>query len=184
MNGNVFGMQIVPDQMQVVNPAMVLILIPLFDNVFNPYFTRTQIMENSLHRMAIGGVFASAAFLAAGVLELVLETTYPKQPSKKQASINIINTLPCQIFLTGDLFEGVQNISLGGFYKFENLACDNFTTYKLKVATEKGCAVGTTGRARVLEAIAVEHQVCVKSVFFLTFFSLSSVANAETIYNC
>ncbi|KAL3275458.1 hypothetical protein HHI36_020218 [Cryptolaemus montrouzieri] len=54
MNGKVFGMEIVPDQMQVVNPAMVLLMIPIFDTVFKPLFSSCPVLDNNLNRMAIG----------------------------------------------------------------------------------------------------------------------------------
>lgn len=97
MNGNIMGAQITPDQMQVVNPVMVLIIIPIFDRIFYPCFSKYNILENSLHRMALGGIIAGMAFLSAGLLELVLETTYPELPDKNHASVNIINTLPCNL---------------------------------------------------------------------------------------
>ena len=36
MNGETFGTTILPDQMQVANPIMILLLIPLFDKVIYP----------------------------------------------------------------------------------------------------------------------------------------------------
>ena len=36
MNGYTFGQQILPDQMQVANPILILALIPLFDYVLYP----------------------------------------------------------------------------------------------------------------------------------------------------
>ena len=36
MNGYTFGQQILPDQMHVANPILILTLIPLFDNVLYP----------------------------------------------------------------------------------------------------------------------------------------------------
>ena len=37
MNGFTFGWQILPDQMQVANPILILALIPLFDYVVYPF---------------------------------------------------------------------------------------------------------------------------------------------------
>ncbi|XP_063920030.1 peptide transporter family 1-like [Zophobas morio] len=158
MDGNVLGIQIVPDQMQVVNPAMVLILIPIFDKVINPWFLKLHVMENALHRMAVGGMFASAAFLSAGVLELVLETTYPKQPEQKHASVNIINTLPCDVKVANP-FNGVQKIVTGGMHRFENIVCDNYTKYTLLVEASEKCGTIYFGRHRHnLEVFAEESQ--------------------------
>ncbi len=40
MNGAVGSYIIKPDQMQLVNPAFILILIPLFDTVIYPFFAK------------------------------------------------------------------------------------------------------------------------------------------------
>ena len=36
LNGDTFGLIILPDQMQVANPILILLLIPLFDQVIYP----------------------------------------------------------------------------------------------------------------------------------------------------
>ena len=38
MNGQVGNYIIKPDQMQLINPAIILILIPLFDQIIYPFF--------------------------------------------------------------------------------------------------------------------------------------------------
>ncbi|KAF2890846.1 hypothetical protein ILUMI_15327 [Ignelater luminosus] len=83
MNGAVFGTQILPDQMQVINPAIVLILIPVFDKIIIPCMDRIHIFECSLHRMALGGLVSGFAFLSARIVELALERTYPHLPGKQ-----------------------------------------------------------------------------------------------------
>ncbi|KAF7276453.1 hypothetical protein GWI33_010309, partial [Rhynchophorus ferrugineus] len=64
MDTNVLGLQVVPDQMQVINPAMVLVLIPIFDKVLYPRLERFNVWRNSLHRMALGGLAAGLAFIS------------------------------------------------------------------------------------------------------------------------
>lgn len=136
MDGNVFGMQIVPDQMQVVNPAMVLILIPFFDKVLNP----RQLLENPLHRMAVGGLVAGMAFVSAGALELVLEKTYPELPDKNQAFFNFINTLPCDVRVLNP-FNNLKIVKSGDFYKFKDTNLANTTQYKLEIEAPVKCSV-------------------------------------------
>lgn len=140
MDGNVFGVQIVPDQMQVVNPAMVLILIPFFDKVLNPFMTKRHILENPLHRMAIGGIVAGLAFFSAGILELVLEKTYPELPEKNQAFFNFINTLPCEVSVYNP-FNHIQKLPPGASHKFRDMMVQNSTQYKLKMEAPSSCQV-------------------------------------------
>lgn len=84
--------------MQVVNPAIVLMLIPVFERGVYPYCAK---LRAPLSRMTWGGLAAGAAFLASGLLELQLQRTYPHLPGRHRAAINVINTLPCDIIVNG-----------------------------------------------------------------------------------
>lgn len=79
MNGDIFGFEIVPDQMQVVNPVIVLLLIPIFDKLIYPTLDACGgYLVCPLRRMIYGGFIAGFAFIASGILELKLEVC-PKQ---------------------------------------------------------------------------------------------------------
>lgn len=162
MDGNVFGVQIVPDQMQVVNPAMVLILIPFFDKVLNP----REYLENPLHRMAIGGIVAGLAFLSAGILELVLERTYPDVPDKNEAFFNFINTLPCDVTVRNPI-NTLKTIPSGALYKFEDRDVTNATQYKLEIEAPERCGVNLVDNNMKIVLKAVGGQV--KFDFRFTF---------------
>lgn len=154
MDGNVFGMQIVPDQMQVVNPAMVLILIPFFDKVMNP----RRLLENPLHRMVVGGFVAGLAFFSAGALELVLERTYPELPDKNEAFFNFINTLPCEVSVYNP-FNSLKNVESGGFYKFKDTNLMNTTQYKLAIEAPQKCDVDLKEYRKQMALKAIGGQV-------------------------
>ncbi|CAH1140864.1 unnamed protein product [Phyllotreta striolata] len=159
MNGNVAGTQITPDQMQVVNPVMVLMIIPVFDRVFYPCISKFNILENSLHRMALGGIIAGLAFLTAGLLELVLETTYPDLPDRHQASVNVINTLPCNLKVYNP-FNGVQRINASEIFRFKNVFTHNYSTYTLRVEAPYYCGdVYFSKHTFDISIITVERQI-------------------------
>ncbi|CAH1102182.1 unnamed protein product [Psylliodes chrysocephalus] len=159
MNGNIMGAQITPDQMQVVNPVMVLIIIPIFDRIFYPCFSKYNILENSLHRMALGGIIAGMAFLSAGLLELVLETTYPELPDKNHASVNIINTLPCNLRLYNP-FNGVQIINASELFRFKNVVTHNYSTFSLRVEAPYYCGDCYFSKHTFdINILSVEHQI-------------------------
>jgi solute carrier family 15 oligopeptide transporter 1 len=44
MNGQVGGLNIKPDQMQVINPVLILFLIPIFDRIVYPAFARYRVI--------------------------------------------------------------------------------------------------------------------------------------------
>lgn len=159
MDGNMLGAQIVPDQMQVVNPAMVLLLIPIFDSIFYPWFSKRNFLENSLHRMAFGGIAAGLAFFCAGILELVLETTYPELPAKNHASINILNTLPCDLKVINP-FNGMQLVNQAQLYRFKNIKAHNYTRYKIAVQAPLQCGEIVFKRQKFeVNIYSIEYQV-------------------------
>ncbi|XP_051172240.1 solute carrier family 15 member 1-like [Leptopilina boulardi] len=97
MNGYIWNVQILPDQLQVINPALVLCLIPIFDKGIYPIFNKLCRLNSALNRMIIGGIFAGFAFITSGFLELQLEKSYPILPRNGEATLNFINTLNCDV---------------------------------------------------------------------------------------
>ncbi|XP_048525946.1 peptide transporter family 1-like isoform X3 [Dendroctonus ponderosae] len=138
MDGNLFGSQIVPDQMQVINPLMVLVLIPLFDKLLYPLCEKAQLLTNPLHRMVIGGMTAGLAFVGAGILELVLERSYPDLPGKHQGSLNVVNTLPCSLVLYSP-FSNTRVLEAAKLLRIENLRCHNRSRYWLTIDAPTLC---------------------------------------------
>ncbi|KAK5642905.1 hypothetical protein RI129_009072 [Pyrocoelia pectoralis] len=159
MDGAAFGTQILPDQMQVINPAIVLVLIPIFDRLLYPLLNRIHILECPLHRMAIGGVIAGSAFLSAGILELVLETTYPDLPYKNKASFNFINTLPCDVLISNPV-NGIQTLCASMLYRLKNLPAHNNTKYSIMVEAPISCGnLELVNEKFNLEIVAVALQI-------------------------
>lgn len=88
---------IYPEQMQLVNSALVLIFIPLFDGVIYPVFARCNLLLNPIHRMVVGGILAGLAFIVAAVVELSLEGSYAKIPADGLSTLHLMNSLPCHL---------------------------------------------------------------------------------------
>ena len=55
MNGALGSTTIKPDQMQVVNPILVLFMIPAFDRIIYPAFAKCGLLVKPLQRMCAGG---------------------------------------------------------------------------------------------------------------------------------
>lgn len=159
MDGNLLGMQIVPDQMQVVNPALVLILIPIFDRIFYPCMTRLNLLENPLHRMAIGGLLAGTAFLSAGILELMLERNYVEMPYKNRASLNFINTLPCHVYIYNP-FNGRIILQPYDMTRVDDVYASNYTSHYVQFEVPKECDDLTfIDKFHHADITAIEYQV-------------------------
>lgn len=159
MDGFFMGIQIVPDQMQVINPALVLFLIPFFDKCLYPMMQKRNFMTNQLHRMAVGGLIAGVAFLFAGVLELELEKNYPKLPGNYQASVNIINTTPCRIDIINPFRRRVA-LNASEMYTFQNIPAIKETEYNITVIAPSICGVyELPEKVFQMRILAVERQV-------------------------
>lgn len=73
MNGETFGFIILPDQMQVANPLLILAFIPVFEYGVYPLFAKFGLLTRPLQRIVTGGMLAAVAFFMSGSLELILE---------------------------------------------------------------------------------------------------------------
>lgn len=100
MDGTIGSWILKPDQMQVVNPLLILIMIPIFDRVVYPLLGYCNLLKRQLPRMFTGGVLAGVAFVMSGCLELQLEQTYPVEINGGHSRVTLINTLPCKINAT------------------------------------------------------------------------------------
>jgi len=99
MNGLIGSTVIKPDQMQVINPLLILFLIPLFDKLIYPAFAKFNLLKKPLQRMTAGGLLTASSFIISGFLELQMEKTYAKIPVIGEAHLNVMNSLPCHVAL-------------------------------------------------------------------------------------
>ena len=72
MNGEIGNFLLEPDQMQVFNPLLVLVFIPLFETCVYPLMGKIG-LRTPLRILSIGGFLASLSFVAAALVELELE---------------------------------------------------------------------------------------------------------------
>ncbi|XP_068926108.1 solute carrier family 15 member 2-like isoform X4 [Petaurus breviceps papuanus] len=75
MNGNVGFFVFQPDQIQVLNPLLVLIFIPTFDLGLYPLIKMCGINLTSIRKMATGMILASLAFAIAATVEIKINKT-------------------------------------------------------------------------------------------------------------
>lgn len=61
-----------PDQLQVMNPAMVLLMIPLCPGGAWPLLPDLA----PLQKMFVGGMLAALAFVSAGILQIGIEVRF------------------------------------------------------------------------------------------------------------
>ncbi|NXW46188.1 S15A1 protein, partial [Nyctiprogne leucopyga] len=91
MDGNFGAIQIQPDQMQTVNPILIVIMVPAVDAVVYPLIKKCKINFTPLRKITVGMFLASMAFVAAAILQAQIDKTLPVFPAAGQSQIKIIN---------------------------------------------------------------------------------------------
>ncbi|XP_019637128.1 PREDICTED: solute carrier family 15 member 1-like isoform X1 [Branchiostoma belcheri] len=86
-----------PDQIQFVNPALILILIPIFEGAIYPILDKCKIPNRPLQRMCAGMTFAAGAFVVAGFIQIALQNTYPQPPAAGNSGLRVINLANCDL---------------------------------------------------------------------------------------
>ncbi|XP_034242567.1 peptide transporter family 1-like isoform X2 [Thrips palmi] len=103
MNGRLGSWVVKPDQMQVVNPILIMILLPLFESVIYPALEKMHLLRKPLQRIATGGLLGAVAFIISGVLQLQLEPNLPVETTPGFSQVRVFNSLHCNMTLHGDI---------------------------------------------------------------------------------
>uniref|UniRef100_A0A8C4MAR3 Solute carrier family 15 member 2 n=1 Tax=Equus asinus asinus TaxID=83772 RepID=A0A8C4MAR3_EQUAS len=119
MNGNLGSFVLQPDQMQVLNPFLVLIFIPLFDLVIYRLISKCGIKFSSLRKMAVGMILACLAFAVAAVVEIKINEMAPPQPGPQEIFLQVLNLADDEVKVTvlGDENNSLLVESIKSFQK-------------------------------------------------------------------
>ncbi|CAN9498342.1 unnamed protein product [Ophioblennius macclurei] len=93
MNGDFGLLTIMPDQMQTINPILILVLVPIMDSAIYPLIAKCKFNFTPLKRMTVGMFLAALAFVAAGLVQLQIDRTLPKFPTGTNTQVKFINML-------------------------------------------------------------------------------------------
>ncbi|RXN09985.1 solute carrier family 15 member 1-like protein [Labeo rohita] len=91
MDGNFGAFIIQPDQMQIVNPILIVTMVPVMDSVVYPLIKKCHINFTPLRRITVGMLLAALAFVAAALLQIQIDRTMPDFPSKSQTQLKFLN---------------------------------------------------------------------------------------------
>uniref|UniRef100_A0A3Q1HQA5 Solute carrier family 15 member 1-like n=1 Tax=Acanthochromis polyacanthus TaxID=80966 RepID=A0A3Q1HQA5_9TELE len=91
MDGNFGALIVQPDQMQTVNPILILTLVPIMDFCIYPLIKKCGLDFTPLKRMTVGMFMASIAFVCAAVVQLEIDKTLPNFPSTTQGQLKLLN---------------------------------------------------------------------------------------------
>ncbi|KAK7788795.1 hypothetical protein R5R35_010889 [Gryllus longicercus] len=126
MTGALGSWSLKPDQMQVVNPLLILIFIPIFESIIYPLLKKCNLLTKPLQRLGVGGVLAAIAFGISAIVELELEGSYPVLPGSGQAQLRVFNGLGCevQVNLERPVDPLSQKIEPYGSWRLPHLSAD------------------------------------------------------------
>ncbi|KAF5306063.1 hypothetical protein FQA39_LY09041 [Lamprigera yunnana] len=120
MNGDIGGFTLLPDQMQVINPLLILAFIPLFQYVIYPILNKCKILTTPLQRLVTGGCLTALSFVISAVISVALEKTYPVLPTEGNGQIRIYNTFNHNMNISIPKFELEQHsLSKLSYMKFD-----------------------------------------------------------------
>ncbi|KAK2880259.1 solute carrier family 15 member 1b [Channa argus] len=120
MDGDFGALIIQPDQMQTVNPILILLLVPIMDSVVYPLISKCNLNFSPLKRMTVGMLFAAIAFVAAALVQIQIDKTLPKFPSSTEGQVKFINMLNRPL----EIKAGMNTIELKAF-----MGNDDYLTY-------------------------------------------------------
>lgn len=96
-----------PDQIQMLNPLLILIFVPIFDLIIYPLVGCCKISVTPLRKMATGMVFAALAFGAATLVEINVVKTVVNPAPAETALLQVLNVAGSDITVkvsNSDLF--------------------------------------------------------------------------------
>ena len=100
MDTSVGTFTIHPDQIQVLNPILILVLIPIFDKIVYPLIRLCKIKVTTLRRMTSGIFLAGVAFIISGVLQIQIVNGSDLSAPNSFAFLKIINPTANQANVT------------------------------------------------------------------------------------
>ena len=102
MTGDLGFWEIKPDQMQVINPLLILVFIPLYEVVFYPLLSLIGI-RRPLQKLTLGGIFAGIAFVISAIVEINLSNTYPVLPNSNEGQLRMFNGKSCDYTFSSNI---------------------------------------------------------------------------------
>uniref|UniRef100_A0A3B3VZ38 Solute carrier family 15 member 1 n=1 Tax=Poecilia latipinna TaxID=48699 RepID=A0A3B3VZ38_9TELE len=91
MDGNFGSIVIQPDQMQTINPILILTLVPIMESLVYPLIKKCGLNFTPLKKMTVGMILAALAFVCAAVIQLQIDKTLPVFPSASQSQLKFLN---------------------------------------------------------------------------------------------
>ncbi|XP_054829564.1 solute carrier family 15 member 1 [Eublepharis macularius] len=145
MDGDFGPIQIQPDQMQTVNPILIVIMVPVVDMVVYPLIKKCRINFTPLRKMTVGMLLAALAFIIAAVVQGQIDQTLPNFPEPGQSQIKVINlgNSNATIDFNTETSVGVESLKSTDYKSFDTAHLHNISiTYGSKTINKSFEFVG------------------------------------------
>ncbi|XP_067640955.1 peptide transporter family 1-like isoform X2 [Eurosta solidaginis] len=132
MNGDMGSWNIKPEQMQMFNPLLVLIFIPLCEFSVYPLLNLVR-FRSPLQKLSLGGILAGIAFIISGLVEVKMQETYPTLPSAEIAQLRVYNGELCDYTITTNLANYEFDINSLETYVNKSISIDSSNGLNLQL---------------------------------------------------
>ncbi|XP_050684173.1 peptide transporter family 1-like isoform X2 [Leptidea sinapis] len=100
MEQSIGGWTLKADQMQVLNPLLILVFIPIFEIAIYPFLHWCKLVRKPLHKMIWGGLLTALSFVISGIVEVNLLPTYGTPVSEGLGQLRVYNGFNCDFNLS------------------------------------------------------------------------------------
>ncbi|KAI8496440.1 hypothetical protein Bbelb_257390 [Branchiostoma belcheri] len=83
-----------PDQIQSLNPLLIIVLIPVFQGAIYPLLEKCRVLRSPLQRMCTGMALSSVAYIITGLIQLKIQSYLPVLPPDSMAELRVVNMAP------------------------------------------------------------------------------------------
>ncbi|CAM6098697.1 unnamed protein product [Calypogeia fissa] len=94
------GLVMQPEQIQALNPLLVLIIIPALDKAIYPFCRKCNIPLPPLRKLVIGMASTVLAFVASGVLQLAIDNDLKSNSINQIGNLSVFWQMPQYFFIT------------------------------------------------------------------------------------
>lgn len=137
MDGHIAGsFTIHPDQMQLVNPLLILAFIPLFQYTVYPLMGKCG-MNTPLRKITIGGLLAALSFVISALVEFDIMS---KSTLSRQLSFRIYNSMDCDFdFYSSSNDKNSRTLRSMDMLAFNNIPSKGFRSFAAKFKPSASC---------------------------------------------
>lgn len=122
-----------PEQLGIINPVLITILIPIFDSLIYPFLNSHNILTTHLKRMSFGMILTALSFIVCGFVELALL-------NNNKGEIAVLWQLPQLFIITvSEIFVSVTGLEFSYSYSPKSMKAIVMALYFLTSAAGDFC---------------------------------------------